>query len=72
MRWNQGRATVDKLISDLSAASAIVETCQGVLDEMSPFSGRKRRSSQSGSDDRAAGWANGRHIRTSRHYRHVS
>jgi hypothetical protein len=39
---------------------------------MSPFSGRKRRSSQSGSDDRAAGWANGRHIRTSRHYRHVS
>jgi hypothetical protein len=87
MRWNQGRATIDKLIADgelqrvppsrehadqgavlrpfdrmrrtrnrseypsfttpevtadnvsadLPAATAIVETCEGVLDEMSPF-----------------------------------
>ena len=36
MRWNQGRATVDKLIAD-GELTAIVETCQGVLDEMSPF-----------------------------------
>lgn len=81
MRWNQGRATIDKLIADgelqrvppmgailrpfdrmrrtrnrseypsfttpevtadnvsadLAAATAIVETCEGVLNEMSPF-----------------------------------
>lgn len=29
--------TADNVIADLSAASAIVDTCQGVLDEMSPF-----------------------------------
>jgi hypothetical protein len=29
--------TADNVIADLSAASAIVETCQGVLDEMSAF-----------------------------------
>jgi hypothetical protein len=30
MRWNQGRATIDKLLAD-------GETCENVLDEMSPF-----------------------------------
>jgi hypothetical protein len=29
--------TADNVTTDLSAARAIVETCQGVLDEMSPF-----------------------------------
>jgi hypothetical protein len=29
--------TADSVTSDLPAATAIVETCQGVLDEMSPF-----------------------------------
>ena len=29
--------TADNVIADMSAASAIVETCEGVLDEMSPF-----------------------------------
>ena len=29
--------TADNVSTDLSAATAIVETCEGVLDEMSPF-----------------------------------
>jgi hypothetical protein len=29
--------TADNVSADLSAATAIVETCEGVLDEMSPF-----------------------------------
>jgi HEPN domain-containing protein len=29
--------TADNVTADLSAAQAIVETCEGVLDEMSPF-----------------------------------
>lgn len=29
--------TADNVTADLSAARAIVETCEGVLDEMSPF-----------------------------------
>jgi hypothetical protein len=29
--------TADNVIADLSAATAIVETCENVLDEMSPF-----------------------------------
>jgi hypothetical protein len=29
--------TADNVTADLSAAKAIVETCEGVLDEMSPF-----------------------------------
>jgi hypothetical protein len=46
MRWNQGseypsfttpEVTADNVSADLTAAAAIVETCEGVLDEMSPF-----------------------------------
>jgi hypothetical protein len=46
MRWNQGseypsfttpEVTADNVSADLPAATAIVETCEGVLDEMSPF-----------------------------------
>ncbi len=29
--------SADNVSADLPAATAIVETCQGVLDEMSPF-----------------------------------
>jgi len=29
--------TVDNVLADLPVAAAIVETCEGVLDEMSPF-----------------------------------
>ena len=29
--------TADNVTVDLPAAAAIVETCEGVLDEMSPF-----------------------------------
>jgi hypothetical protein len=37
MRWDQGRAVVDRMLEDIPKAAEIISLSERVLDQMSPF-----------------------------------